>query len=136
MRSRRTLLALLGGVLTFAVVVGMAASLGGITSTSLGADDTVVASCDTDGVTTSYSTVYNTTGTAGYKVDDVTVGGVADACDGKSMTVTLTGAGNAELGQVVQNVPSVGGTFTNVLDFVSEDVLAEGVTGIHVVITG
>lgn len=135
MRSRRTLLALLGGVLTFAVVVGMAASLGGISSANLGADDTVVASCDTDGVTTSYTSVYNTTGTAGYKVDDVTVGGINDACDGDSMTVTLTGASNTELGTVTQAVP-VNAAFTNVLDFVGEDVLAEAVTGIHVVITG
>jgi len=135
MRSRRTLLALLGGVLTFAVVVGMAASLGGLTSTGLGADDAVVASCDTDGVTTSYTSVYNMTGTAGYKVDDVTVGGINDACDGDSMTVTLTGAANADLGSVTQAVPTDPAT-TNVLDFVSEDVLSEAVTGIHVVITG
>lgn len=135
MRSRRTILALLGSVLAFAAVVGMAASLGGITSTNLGADDTVVASCDTDGVTTSYTSVYNTTGTAGFKVDDVTVGAINDACDGDSMTVTLTGAANASLGQVTQAVP-VNAAFTNVLDFVGQNVLAEDVTGIHVVITG
>lgn len=135
MLKRRNLLALLAGVLAFALVVGAAASLGGITSTNLGADDSVVASCDTDGVTTAYTSVYNTTTTAGFKVDDVTVGAINDACDGDSMTITLTGAANASLGSVTQAVP-VNAAFTNVVDFVGQSVLAESVTGVHVVITG
>ncbi len=134
MLKRRNLLALLAGVLAFALVVGAAASLGGITSTNLGADDSVVASCDTDGVTTAYTNTYNTTGTAGFKVDDVTVGGVNDACDGDSMTVTLTGAANASLGSATQAVPTGAGT-TNVIDFLGQSILAESVTGVHVVIT-
>lgn len=134
MRSRRTLLAVLGGVLAFALVIGAAASLGGLTSTSLGANDSVVASCDTDGVTSSYSTVYNTTTAAGFKVNDVTVGGVASECADKSMTVTLSGAGDASLGSVTQAMPSTG--TTNVLNFVTSNVKAELVTGVHVVITG
>lgn len=134
MLNRRTLLALLGGVLAFALVVGMAASLGGLTSTNLGADDSVVASCDTNGVTTSYTSVYNATATAGFKVDDVTVGGINDACDGDEMTITLTGAAGVSLGEVVQDVPT-DAAFTNVADFVSDNVLSELVTGIHIVIT-
>lgn len=134
MLKRRYPLALLGGVLAFALVVGAAASLGGITSSSLGADDAVVASCDTNGVTTAYTTVYNTTTSAGFKVDDVIVGAISDNCDGDSMTITLTGASNASLGSVTQAVP-VNAAFTNVVDFVSANVLAESVTGVHVVIT-
>jgi hypothetical protein len=106
-----------------------------ITSTNLGADDTVVASCDSNGVTSSYTSAYATTPTAGFEVDDVTVAGIDDACDGDTMTVTLTGAGDAALGEVTQAVP-VNAAFTNVLDFSGEDVLAEAVTGVHVVITG
>lgn len=135
MRHRRTLLAVPVAVVAFALVGGMAASLGGITSTNLGADDTVVASCDSNGVNTSYTSVYATTPTAGFEVDDVTVAGIDDACDGDTMTVTLTGAGDAALGEVTQAVP-VNAAFTNVLDFGGEDVLAEAVTGVHVVITG
>lgn len=131
---RRILLTLLGGVLAFAVVVAAAASLGGLTSTNLGADDSVVASCDTNGVTSAYTSVYNTTSTAGFKVDDVTVGGIADTCDGDSMTITLTGAAGASLGQATQVVPT-GAAFTNVVDFVAQNVLSEAVTGVHVVIT-
>lgn len=134
MRSRRTVLALLGGLLAFALIAGAAASLGGITSGDLGADAALVASCDTDGVTTSYTSAYSASGTAGYKVGNVTVGGISDACDGQSMTVTLTGAADAELGAVTQAVP-VAAAFTNVLDFSSEAVLSEDVTGIHVVIS-
>ena len=134
MRSRRTILVILGGVLSFAIVVGMAASLGGLTSSGLGADDSVVASCDTNGVTSSYSSVYNTTTSAGFKVNDVTIGAIDDACDGDSMTITLTGAAGASLGQVTQVVPT-GAAFTNVVNFVSQNVLTEAVTGIHVVIT-
>lgn len=133
MRSRRTVLALLGGILAFALIAGAAASLGGITSGDLGADDAVVASCDTNGVTTSYTSAYSATGAAGYKVDDVTVGGISDNCDGQTMTVTLTGAADAELGTITQAVP-VAAAFTNVLDFSSEAVLSEDVTGVHVVI--
>lgn len=134
MRSRRTVLALLGGLLAFALIAGAAASLGGITSGDLGADAALVASCDTDGVTTSYTSTYSAAATAGYKVGNVTVGGISDACDGQSMTVTLTGAAAAELGAVTQAVP-VAVAFTNVLDFSSEAVLSEDVTGIHVVIS-
>lgn len=135
MRHRRTLLAVPAAVLAFALVAGMAASLGGLSSTSLGADDTVVASCDTDGVTTAYTNAYTTTPVAGFEVEDVTVAGIDDACDGDTMTVTLTGAADASLGEVTQAVP-VNAAFTNVLDFSGEDVLAESVTGVHVVITG
>lgn len=134
--SRRAIAASVAGVLAFATVLASAASLGGINSSNLGADDNTVSSCDTNGVTSSYSSVYNLTGSAGIKVDDVTIGGIADACDGQTMIVTLTGAGGASLGSVTQTVPNVASTFTNVVDVVSENVLAESVTGIHVVITG
>ncbi len=131
MLKRRNLLALLAGVLAFALVVGAAASLGGITSSNLGADDSVVASCDTDGVTTAYTTVYNTTGSAGFKVDDVTVGAIAAPCVGDSMTITLTGAANASLASATSTVAA--GTTTTV--DLGSTALAEAVTGVHVVIT-
>ena len=53
---KRTLIALGAGLTVFAGVFAMAASLGGITSSRVGADNTAVASCDTDGVTTAYAT--------------------------------------------------------------------------------
>ena len=65
MRSRRTLLAVLGGIVAFALVVGAAASLGGLTSTNLGADTSIVAACDTRGITSAYTTVYVAPGRPG-----------------------------------------------------------------------
>ena len=38
-----------------------AASLGGLSSAEVGANDTVVASCDTDGVSMTYTTAYDAT---------------------------------------------------------------------------
>lgn len=72
-------------LLAFAIVVAAAASLGGITSSDMGADDKVVASCDTDGVTSSYTTEYaSAVPASGWTRSPV--GGLNDACDGDSMT--------------------------------------------------
>jgi hypothetical protein len=133
MSKKRVLLGLLAGAMAFSMVVGMAAGLGGLSSDSLGADDAVVAACDTNGVTSSYTTAYSASGTAGYKVGDVVVGGIADTCDGDDITVTLTGAGGASLGSQTGVVPTGAGTSAT-LSLAGSGVLAESVTGVHVVI--
>jgi hypothetical protein len=99
---------------------------------NLGADDTVVASCDTDGVTLAYTYAYNTTGTAGYKVVTVTVGAINDACDGQAIGVTLTNAANTSLESVSSTVPV--GVGTSVTLAFASTTLAEAVVGAHVVI--
>ncbi len=130
--KRPILLALIAGVAVFGAVFGMAASLGGLNSTQLGAEDSVVAACDSNGVSVSYTNTYNTTGTAGYKVDDVTVSGIASpACDTQTLKVTLTGAGNASLAEGTATVDSTSET----IDFLTANKLAEDVLGIHVVIS-
>jgi hypothetical protein len=133
MSKKRVLAGLLAGAMAFSVVVGMAASLGGITTGGLGADDAVVASCDTNGVTTSYTTSYGTGGTPGYHVGNVVVGGIADTCDGDNLAVSLTGSGGTSLGEQSATVPTGAGTSTTV-SFAASNVLAESVTGVHVVI--
>jgi hypothetical protein len=133
MSRKRIVLGLMAGAMVFSVVIGMAASLGGITSDGLGADDAVVASCDTNGVTTSYTNSYSSTGTAGYKVGNVTVAGIADTCDGDDISVTLTGTGGTSLGEQTSTVPTGVGTSVAV-SFAASNVLAESVTGVHVVI--
>ena len=60
MMVRRVALSI-ASLAVFAYVHCAAASLGGISGASIGADSTVVASCDTDGVTTSYTTSYDGT---------------------------------------------------------------------------
>ena len=131
--KKRILLGLLAGAMVFSMVIGMAASLGGLTSDSLGADDAVVAACDTNGVTTTYTNAYSATGTAGYKVGNVVVGGIADTCDGDNLSVTLTGAAGASLGEQSMTVPTGVGT-TATVSFAASNVLAESVVGVHVVI--
>jgi hypothetical protein len=132
----RILVALATGATVCSIVVGMAATLGGITTGKLGADDAVVAACDTNGVSTGYTTSYSSTATAGYKVGSVTVSGIADACDGETMSVTLTGASNTSLGEqtATVDVNSGGGDTSDTVSFAASNVLAESVTGIHVAI--
>lgn len=87
---------------TFAVAVGAgiiaasAATLGGLSSTNLGADNVVVAACDTDGINISYSTSYNAA-TQKFLVPGATVSNVATACAGQVMKVELTGAAGVAL---------------------------------------
>ena len=133
MSKKRILLGLVAGAMVFSMVIGMAASLGGLTASNLGADDAAVASCDTDGVTSTYTTAYSSTGTAGYKVGNVVVGGIADTCDGDSLSVSLTGSGGTSLGEQTATVPTGAGTSATV-SFSGSNVLAESVTGVHVVI--
>jgi hypothetical protein len=75
----------------------LAASLGGITGGKVGADNTTVASCDTDGVTTSYATSWDATNKR-YSVSSVTVGGANDACDGETVSLSITDASGTQLG--------------------------------------
>jgi hypothetical protein len=132
--KKRLVFGLLFGVTMFGAVMGSAASLGGITADGLGADDTIIASCDTDGVTTSYTTAYNATGSAGYKVATVTVAGLANACDGKAIEVRLTGAAGS-LEAANKTVESDAGSTSTSLTFGSST-LAESVTGVHIVVSG
>ena len=74
-----------------------AASLGGLTSTSVGSNDTVVASCDSDGIAVSYGTTYSAS--AGkYQVTSVTVSGISAPCVGQTLAVTIKGTGGTSLG--------------------------------------
>jgi hypothetical protein len=106
---KRTILALLATLVVFASLYAMAASLGGITSDSVGADSAVVASCDTDGVTAAYVTAWDATDKR-YEITSVTVGGVADTCDGRTMSVNLTDSSGAQIGSGTLAIPTSGAT--------------------------
>jgi hypothetical protein len=87
--------ALLAGVSIAGIAGASAASLGTVTSGSLGSASSVVASCDTDGVSLSYVTQF--TGGA-YRVTSVTVSGVNAACDKQTGSVTLLDKNGNTLG--------------------------------------
>ncbi len=75
-------------VLMAFVLTASAATLGGLGSSGLGADDTVVASCDNDGVTIDYTVVYDATD-GRFEVDSADISGIAAACVGQTLDVAL-----------------------------------------------
>ena len=128
-RKRYVAAALLAGVAMFGAIA-MAANLGGITSENLGADSSVVASCDTDGVTTAFTVAYDSVD-ARNEVTAVSVGGVDAACAGQALTVTLTDVADVSLDATTV----VAATGTNVVAATTPPD-AELVFNVHIVITG
>jgi len=129
---KRTFIAVCAGLIVFAGVFAMAASLGGITSNDVGADNTTVASCDTNGVTTSYATGWDATDQR-YEITSVTVGGVNDACDGDTLSVSLTNSAGAQIGSGTLTIPTSAATSHTVT--MSTAPSAQLTTGVHVLIS-
>ena len=130
--KKRFSIAVLAGLLVFAAVFAMAATLGGITTSAVGSDDAVVAACDANGVSVSYATGWDT-GDNRYEVTSVTVGGVADACDGQTLSVSLTNTSGAQIGTGSTTIPSSAATSHSVT--MSTAPSAELVSGVHVLIS-
>lgn len=128
---KRTLAALVIGTITFSGVYGLAASLN-LTSDSLGADTATVAACQAGALDATYTSSYSAT-TPGYTLGTVTVSGLAATCYGMAYRITLSGAGNASLGELTGTTPASGSTFGGAF---SPAVDASLVTGISVVISG
>jgi hypothetical protein len=129
--NRRKIIAFFAAAIVAGAIYAAAASLGGITSATVGADDTVVASCDTDGVTTAYTTAWDAVDQR-YEVTVVTVGGVSDTCDGLTLYVTLTNAAGAQIGAGSVAIPSsVATSHAVTLTTAASSELTEGV---HVLI--
>lgn len=104
---QRTLIALVAGLLVFGGVIASASSLGGVSSRALGSGASVVASCDTDGVTLAYTTAFDAaSGT--HRVSAVTVSGIAAACSGQQIEVGLRNA--AGTSSVTTSRTTVSGT--------------------------
>ncbi len=129
--KKRTGIAVLAALLVFGGVLAMAASLGGITSTEVGADNTALASCDTNGVSTTYTTAWDGTDDR-YEISTVTVSGVADACDGQTLSVSLTDASNNQIGSGSVTIPTSVATSFGVS--LSTAASAKDSTGVHVLI--
>lgn len=86
MKLRRKMLAVLAGLLVFGLVSAAAATLGGLTVRSLGAESEVVASCDNDGIAVDWGITLQG---VEYVVDSVELSDVAAACDGLNVEVTI-----------------------------------------------
>jgi hypothetical protein len=131
--SKRKTLAIVSAVAAFAAVSASAASLGGLTGTSLGADATVVASCDTDGIAVAYTTSYNA-GTSQYVVSAVNLSGVNAACNLKAANLTLADSAGTSLGSAT--VASLTVTTGAATIPVGGAVSAKAVTNLSLVISG
>lgn len=129
---KRTVVAVCSGLIVFAGAFAVATSLGGITSNDVGADNTAVASCDTDGVTTSYVTGWDTTDKR-YEVTSVTVGGVNDTCDGDNLSVSLTDSTGAQIGAGTMAMPV--GAPTSFTVALTTAASAQLTVGVHVLIS-
>ena len=123
-------IAAIAAIVAFGGFLAMAATLGGITADNLGADSSVIASCDTDGVTTSYTVAYDATD-ARDEITAVTVASVDAACAGQTLTVTLTDGSDVQLDQT--SVTAVAGA--NVVS-ATTPASAEAVENVLIVITG
>lgn len=130
--SRRTIAGVIAGLTVFGAVFAMAANLGGIVSDQVGADSTTVTSCDTNGVTTSYASSWDVTDER-YEVTSVTVNAIADACDGKTLSVSLTDVGGAQIGSGSVTIPTAAGAFTATVSL-STAASAQLTVGVHAVI--
>lgn len=133
MGTRRRLAAgVLAGTIVLAIVPGFAVSLGGLGSTGLGTGDDVVAGCDTNGFSVSYTT-------SGGAVTHVTVGGIADpGCEGGRLSLTLADTTGAAVGSAgPQTVPTDGDTADNSMTVaLSPQPAASVVTAVQAVVVG
>jgi len=105
-----------------------AASLGGLSSDQVGANDTVVAACDSNGVSMSYTTAYDDA-TASYQVTEATVSGIAAPCIGQTLDLTVSDAAGVALGDGTVVVAGASETITGLA------VPAEGLRGAAVIIS-
>ena len=130
--KRRTLFAAVLALTIFGAVYGFAATLS-VGSNSLSAGNVAVASCQVTGTPTgTYTTAYDST-IPGYKVATVVVTGLDDTnCNGRAISVTLTGAANANLATITGVVPATG----NLTLTPGSSVSAAAVTGVSVAING
>lgn len=127
--AKRFLIPAVAGVVTFGAVTAFAATLS-VSSKSLGSGNATVASCNAT-AQVSYNTAYSST-LPGYKVSTTPVT-TAAGCATMAYKVTLTGAGNAPLGEMTGTLDGTGAASP---DFSSSNLAASTVTGVSVAITG
>ncbi len=126
--NKKLVLGVTAGICAFGAVTASASSLGGVDTTDLGTSASVVASCDTDGVAVDYTTGYSN---GDYRVSAVKLSGIATACSGQNVTVTLFDGTKASLAE--KSGANAGATQTLTL---TSPVAADAVKGVAVVIAG
>jgi len=126
------LVAVLAGVSIAGIMGASAATLGGLTSSSVGADNSVVAACDADGIAISYTTSYNATAQE-YQVTAVNFTGVNALCDAKAASVSLRN-GATNLGTTNSASITVAANAFSIT--LASPVAASAVDGVSLIISG
>lgn len=130
---KRSITAILAGGAVFGATVAFAATLT-VDGNNLGAgaDTDGISSCDTDGIFVDYAVAWDGTDKR-YEVSSITAYGVAAACDGETLKVTLTGTGGASVTEVTTAVDNTAHSGTETMAAV-DNVLPANVTGAAAVV--
>ncbi len=132
---RKKVTAVILALFVFSLIAASAASLNGISSSDLGADSSVVASCDTDGVAVDYNWTYTSGAPGFFDVDSVDVSGIDGACDTYDLYVEL-GDGASVLGSgSAIGINTAAQPITVTITPTGTDVDAESVTEVGIVIS-
>jgi hypothetical protein len=132
-RTVKLIVAAATAVVVFASVYGFAASLG-ISTSGLGADTKVVASCGT-GLTFAYTTSYYS-GVPGYAVNGINLSNIPSGCLSKSLSVTFyNGSNNAVGSAVTATLPASGTTQSIAITPSANTIDASAVTGVAVTVS-
>lgn len=130
--TKKISIALLAGVSIAGIAGASAATLGGLTAGSLGSDDSVVAACDSNGVTIGYTTAYNAA-VQKYQVTAVNFTAVDPACNAKAASVSLRQGATLLTTQTTASIVVATNAFSMTL---TTPVEAKLVDGVSLVISG
>lgn len=128
---RRVIIAAAAALGAFSISLAFAANLGGLTPDGLGADGNAVSSCDSNGVDASYDLSF---ASGAYQVPSITVGGIDNACDGKTLSITVTDSGGTVLASASGPIPVDAGVTSASLSL-STAVSAVALANVHVAIS-
>jgi hypothetical protein len=130
---RKIAVAILAGVSVAGMAGASAASLGGLTAGQIGSEDAAIGTCDSTGITSTYSSGYSITAQR-YQVSAVNFTNVDPLCNTKAASVTLrNGAGAVLATQNVASIAVTAGAFSMPL---TAAVDASAVAGISIIISG
>lgn len=132
--SQRALIALTLSVGAAGAALSSASSLT-LSGNRLGAGTTVIASCDTDGVTVSYTNAFDVP-TGRYRTSAATVKGINSACNAKRLQITVKQTTGASLGaQTIATLALSGATTQATVNF-TPTIDSALISGAAIVIAG
>lgn len=100
------LIALAAGGIIAGGTYAAATGLGGLQAQNVAAETDTITACDANGVSAFFNIANPSNGQPGSEIDGVNVKGIADACAGKNLQVTLYAAGGATLDSQAMALPN------------------------------